>query len=228
MAQALAAAGVEAIFSYAGRVGQPKAQPIPTRVGGFGGVAGLVAYLRQAGITHVVDATHPFAATMSAHAVAACADAGVALMALERPPWPLRAGWQEVADMDGAAAALPRARARVFLAIGRQGLGAFAGLDHDFLIRVVEPPRDLPIPARVEVARGPFTVAGDRALMRRHGTQVLVAKNAGGQGARAKLDAAGALGVQVILIARPVVPARARADSPDAVMRWIHDTARGV
>lgn len=220
------------MFSYAGRTAAPLAQPLPLRVGGFGGVDGLVAYLRDARITHVVDATHPFAAQMSRNAVAACAAASVPLIALERAPWAPRPGddWTRVPDIAGAVAALPEAPARVFLAIGRQNLDAFAARpQHDYLLRLVDAPGAPPLArARVVLARGPFDLAGDLALMRDHGTQIVVAKNAGGAGAAAKLDAARALGLRMVVIDRPALPERPRAETVEAVLRWLHDAERGV
>lgn len=229
-ARALAAAGVDAVYSYAGRTAAPVAQPLPQRVGGFGGPEGLADYLRDQRITHVIDATHPFAARMSAHAVAACTATGTRLMAFERPAWAPGPGdrWTHVTDIEAAAAALPQAPARVFLAIGRQRLDAFAGQpQHHYLLRLVDPPEaPLPLPqAQVVLARGPFDLAGDMALMRDHGTQVVVAKNAGGSGARAKLDAARALGLPVVMIDRPPVPPRAVAGSVAQVMAWLGHAA---
>lgn len=226
LAEALAARGVEAVFSYAGRTDAPKAQPLPQRVGGFGGVPGLVEYLRAGGFTHVVDATHPFAAQMSAHAVAACAEAGVPLIALERPAWQAGPGddWLGVADVEGAVTALPDAGARVFLAIGKQTLEPFAVKPGNFyLLRLVDPPEGaLPL-ARAEavIARGPFTVEGDVALMRDQGITHVVAKNAGGAGAEAKLVAARALGVRVVMIDRPAIPARRVVGTVGAVLDWL-------
>jgi precorrin-6A/cobalt-precorrin-6A reductase len=224
MARRLAEAGVRAVFSYAGRTAAPVAQPLPMRVGGFGGVAGLVAYLRDNAITHVIDATHPFAAQMSAHAVEACAQTGAALMAFERAPWAAQPGdqWHHVADVAGAVAALPDAPARVFLAIGRQNIAGFAAADrHSYLLRLVDPPEQS-LPHTVVIARGPFTVEGDLALMRDHAITHVVAKNAGGTGASAKLAAARALRLPVIMIERPHVPARPVCDSAEAVMDWLH------
>jgi precorrin-6A/cobalt-precorrin-6A reductase len=229
-ARTLAAAGVDAVYSYAGRTAAPVAQPLPQRVGGFGGPEGLADYLRDQRITHVIDATHPFAARMSANAVAACAATGTRLMAFERPAWAPGPGdrWTHVPDIEAAAAALPQAPARVFLAIGRQRLDAFAGQpQHHYLLRLVDPPEaPLPLPqAQVVLARGPFDLAGDMALMRDHGTQVVVAKNAGGSGARAKLDAARALGLGVVMIDRPHVPPRAVVGSVAQVMAWLGHAA---
>ena len=226
MARALADAGVDAVYSYAGRTEAPVAQPLPVRVGGFGGVAGLVAYLRAEGISHVIDATHPCAAQMSRNAVEGCAAAGVALIALEREPWQAGEGdrWTHVPDLAGAVAALGEAPRWVFLAIGRQNLSAFAGApQHHYLLRLVDPPTDpLPLPrAEAVIARGPFDVAGDRALLKDHRIEVIVAKNAGGAGAEAKLVAARELGLPVVLIDRPLVPERRVARTLGEVMAWL-------
>ncbi|MFT9015153.1 MAG: cobalt-precorrin-6A reductase [Acetobacter sp.] len=235
MARLLADAGMDGVFSYAGRTIAPLPQPLPVRVGGFGGADGLAAYLRMARITHVIDATHPFAARMSHNAIAACATTGVPLLACERAPWQPGAGddWRMVADMAGVPAALPHTPARVFLAIGRQLLHVFAACpQHDYLLRLVDPPATpLPLPrATVVVARGPFTREGDVALMQAHGITHVVAKNAGGDGARAKLDAARMLGLPVVLVERPAMPPRAVARTADEVMAWLagqgHQPAR--
>ncbi|WP_071674148.1 cobalt-precorrin-6A reductase [Nioella nitratireducens] len=230
LARLLAEARVDAIFSYAGRTDKPMAQPLPMRVGGFGGVAGLVAYLRAEKISHVVDATHPFAAQMSTNAVAACAEAGVPLVGLERPGWHAEEGdaWTHVADMGGAVAALPSEGARVFLAIGKQHVSDFAVKPGNFyLLRLVDPPKAaLPLPnAEAVIARGPFDLASDRQLLERHAITHIVAKNGGGAGARAKLDAARALGLPVVLVDRPHVPPRRVLTSADAVMAWLDHSA---
>lgn len=225
LAARLSAAGHDAIFSYAGRVSTPTAQPLPTRIGGFGGAEGLRAYVKAEGITHVVDATHSFAATMSRNAVEACARAGVKLAALERGPWVPQPGddWHPVSDVAGAIAALPEGGARIFLATGRQSVADFATKPKNFyLLRYIEPPTSIPLPDYIGLAgRGPFTVEGDTALMLEHRISHLVAKNAGGDAARAKLEAARALGIPVIMIERPAVPERLRFETPDAVMGWL-------
>lgn len=227
---ALAASGVDAVCSLAGRTAAPAALPVPVRVGGFGGPPGLADALRAGGFTHLVDATHPFAARMKPNAVQGAVLAGVPMLALERPAWVKVEGdtWVEVPDMAGAVAALPAEPACVFLAIGRQEVGAFAGLPHRFVLRVVDAgPSPLP-GAEVVVARGPFTVEGDLALMRDYAVQVVVAKNAGGEGARAKLEAARMLGLPVVMVARPAVPERATVGSVEGVMRWLQGPERGV
>lgn len=225
LAARLNAAGLDAIFSYAGRVSTPTPQPLPTRIGGFGGVEGLEAYLKAERITHVVDATHAFAANMSRNAVQACARAGVKLVALERAPWAAQPGddWHPVADIAGAIAALPERGARIFLATGRQSVADFAAKPANFyLLRYIEPPKVIPLPDYIGLAgRGPFTVEGDTKLMREHRITHLVAKNAGGEAARAKLGAAGALRIPVIMIERPAVPERLRLETPEAVMGWL-------
>ena len=227
MARALATAGVDAVYSYAGRTEAPVAQPLPVRIGGFGGVAGLVAYLQAEAITHLIDATHPFAAQMSSNAVAACKETGTPLIAFEREPW--AAGtedrWTHVPDLDAAVTALGTNPQRVFLAIGRQTLAAFAKApQHHYLLRLVDPPTEpLPLPdAKAIIARGPFSVEADRKLLQDHRIEVIVAKNAGGAGAEAKLIAARDLGLPVILIDRPPVPDRPIARSVAEVMAWLN------
>jgi precorrin-6A/cobalt-precorrin-6A reductase len=223
LAQRLALSGVDAVFSYAGRTDAPLAQPLPTRIGGFGGVDGLVRYLQDNAITHVVDATHPFAAQMSRNAVQACSLTQTRLIALERPAWQAQAGdnWTHVPDIEAGVNALPDQPARVFLAIGKQNLAAFATRpQHHYLLRLVDPAA-VPLPdATTIIGRGPFDVAGDLALLRDHAITHIVAKNAGGAGAQAKLTAARHLHLPVILIDRPALPPRHLADSVDEVMAW--------
>ncbi|OUS39180.1 cobalt-precorrin-6A reductase, partial [Rhodobacterales bacterium 56_14_T64] len=189
-------------------------------------VAGLVDYLRDEGVSHVVDATHPFAAQMSANAVAACAEAGVELCALERMPWLATEGddWVMVADMAAAVAALPEQGARVFLAIGKQNLDVFATKPgNHYLLRLVDAPETaLPLPSNtVVIARGPFDGVADEALMRDHAITHVVAKNAGGMGAEAKLVAARALGLPIVMIDRPQLPERHVLCRVDEVMAWL-------
>lgn len=234
MARALAEAGMDAMFSYAGRTADPVAQPLPQRVGGFGGVEGLVGYLRAEGISHVIDATHPFAAGMSANAVAACAAVGCGLIALERRVWVAGAQdrWTHVPDIAAAAGALPDAAMRVFLAIGRQHVDLFAKAPlHHYLLRLVDAPQGpLALPhAEIVLARGPFRVEDDMMLLQRHGVQIVVAKNSGGSGARAKIDAAARLGLPVVMIDRPALPDRAAVETVAEVMAWLgHPALRGV
>jgi len=234
LATEIARAGIAAVYSYGGRTRAPADQPLPTRIGGFGGVSGLADYIRREGITHVIDATHPFAAEMSRNAVAACADTGTPLIALERAPWVKAAGdnWIEVADITSAVAALPLERTRVFLAIGRQHIAPFgARPQHAYTLRFVDPPEDaLPLPdADIIVSRGPFTLGGELELMRAREIEWIVARNSGGAGARAKIDAARAIGLPVIMLARPQLPDRLRVESVAEVMQWLgHRTCLGA
>ncbi|MFA3918321.1 cobalt-precorrin-6A reductase [Ruegeria hyattellae] len=225
LARAVAARGLNATYSYAGRVDTPRPQPLPTRIGGFGGVVGLSAYIRDKTVTHVVDATHPFAAQMSRNAIAACADTGTALVALVRPPWEACAGdnWSRVTDIEGAVGALAGPAKRIFLAVGRLHLDVFAAQpQHHYLLRLVDEPQHIPMPhADVVVARGPFSGEDDMALMTRHDTQLVVSKNAGGSGARGKIDAARMLGLPVLMIDRPVLPTRRECATPDQVLNWL-------
>ncbi len=233
LATALATRGERAVLSYAGRTEAPRAQAIPTRVGGFGGIEGLAEHLRREGITHLIDATHPFAARISANAIAAAELTGVPLLGLTRPAWEAGPGdrWIRVADTAEAVAALGSEPTRVFLALGRQTIGDFAGaVQHFYLLRFVDAAQPPALPHRhLVVDRGPFTLAGELALLREHRIRVIVAKNAGGSGARAKLDAARELGLPVVMIDRPLIPARPQVHSVAGVLDWLdHGVVRGV
>ena len=212
LARRLAAAGVpglRVVSSLAGRVSRPALPEGEVRVGGFGGVGGLAEWIAENSGSVVVDATHPFAATMSAHAVAACAQVPAPLLRVIRPPWTAGAGdtWHEVGSEAEAAALLPSAGRRAFVTTGRQGLGAYAGVDGmSLLIRCVDPPAAetaLPAGAEVVLARGPYDAAAELALMQEHGIDVLVTKNSGGALTAGKLTAARQLGIPVIMIRRP-------------------------
>jgi len=231
LADALAREKIDAIYSYAGRTQVPLGHSLPVRIGGFGGADGLADFIRREGITHMIDATHPFAAEMSRNAVEASAVTGVALLALERSPWRRRPGdhWIGVADIDAAVAALPERRTNVFLAIGRQHIAPFAAKpQHAYTLRFVDAPEGaLPLPdAEVIVSRGPFTREGDRALMQSRGIKWLVARNSGGDGARAKIDAARELELPIIMIARPDLPERPRVESVAEALQWLSHGAR--
>lgn len=204
------------------------------RTGGFGGAEGLARFLAAEGITHLVDATHPFAEQMSRNAITAARQTGTPLLALTRPPWQPQAGdrWQRVPDIPAAVAALDGPGERVMLAIGRMHLAAFSARpQHHYLLRLVDQP-DAPSPlphCTVTVDRGPFSVEGDLALLRRHRIDRVVSKNAGGEGAAAKLEAARQLGVPVLMIDRPALPARPEVHRVDEVLQWlVHDADLGV
>ncbi|MFI8193538.1 cobalt-precorrin-6A reductase [Streptomyces sp. NPDC085946] len=226
LAAALAARpGVRVTTSLAGRVARPGAVDGELRTGGFGGADGLAAWLREQRVDALVDATHPFAERITANAARAAAAAGVPAVVLRRPGW--RPGprdrWHRVPSLEAAAAALPRLGRRVFLTTGRLGLAAFAHLtDLHFVVRSVEPP-EAPVPpdVRVILARGPFTVAGETALLREHRVDVLVTKDSGGGATAAKLTAARALGLPVVVVRRPPLPegVAAVADVPGVLER---------
>ena len=211
------------MVSLAGRTSAPLPQALPVRIGGFGGAAGLADHLKRQGVTHVIDATHPFAAQMSINAREACAQVGAPLLRLTRASWrPIKGDeWIEVADTDAAALAIgPRAR-RVFLTIGRQGVAAFrAAPQHQYVLRVIESPHDADLPPDCTVIadRGPFTREDESALIRAHKIEIVVSKNSGGALTYAKIEAARALGLPVIMISPPVIDGvRVTHDIEDAM-----------
>jgi precorrin-6A/cobalt-precorrin-6A reductase len=230
LAAVLAERGERALLSYAGRTERPRAQPVPIRVGGFGGVAGLAAFLREERITHLVDATHPFAATMSTNAADAARETGVRHILLTRPAWMPAEGdrWTHVPDIAAAVAALAGPSRRVMLALGRMHVEAFAAQpQHHYLLRFVDAPDGAPaLPHHsLVVDRGPFSVEGDLGLLRDHRIDLLLCKNAGGSGAEAKLIAARALGLPVLLIDRPPTPEARIVHDVDAVFDWLDHSA---
>jgi len=217
---------LQGVISLAGRTSAPLAHDLPTRIGGFGGVEGLTRYLIEERISHVVDATHPFAARISANARAACADAGVPLLVLTRPPWVAAPGdrWIEVEDNSAAARALGETPRRVFLAIGRQGVAGFrVATQHQYFLRVIEAPNpdDLPPLCEVIFGRGPFVREDEIALMRDRRIEIIVTKNSGGALAYSKIEAARALGIGVVMIARPVSGEAATTHDIDAAMNFL-------
>ncbi|MFT7838579.1 cobalt-precorrin-6A reductase [Saccharothrix sp. BKS2] len=195
-----ALAGVRVISSLAGRVSAPRLPPGEVRVGGFGGVPGLVAYLRAERVDAVVDATHPFAQRITANAVAATAETGTPLLVLRRPPWPPQEGWTYVDDVAAAAAAV-RGR-RALITTGRRELAHFT----TGVARTVDPPDDPAPGLTVVLDRGPYTVEGELALLREHAVEVLVTKDSGGPMTAAKLTAARHLGLPVVVVRRPPAP----------------------
>lgn len=230
LASAVAKRGLPAIFSYAGRVATPKPQPLPTRIGGFGGVSGLAAFVARERITHIVDATHPFAAQMSTNVLAAAAQCGVKAIALTRPAWRPVDGdqWQSVASINEAVSTLAGPPQRVLLAIGRMHLAAFAAQpQHHYVLRLVDRPTS-PLPlgdVSTVIDRGPFTLEGDLALMENQRIQRIVCKNAGGEGAASKLTAARTLGLPIMMIERPAQPPRHEVHCIDDVFSWLSEHA---
>ncbi|MBX3568530.1 MAG: cobalt-precorrin-6A reductase [Rhizobiaceae bacterium] len=219
-------ADLSATLSLAGRTENPIRQPVPVRIGGFGGVDGLARYLVDEKVDLLVDATHPYAARISANAAAAAMAAGVRLLALRRPGWEPAEGdrWTHVPDATAAVAALGVGPRRVFLALGRQEVGPFeAAPQHAYVIRSVDPitpPLGVP-DATYLLARGPFREADERALLLTHRIDAIVAKNSGGSATYGKIAAARALGIEVVLIDRPDLPDADTVDSVDAALAAI-------
>ena len=216
----------EFISSQAGVTQDPIAIPGRMVTGGFGGITGLAEFMDHEQIQILIDATHPFAAQMSMNAVAACAQTNAKLLALTRPKWVAQTGdqWRHVADINSAVAVLSGTVQNVMLAIGRMHLDAFAPCpQHQYLLRVVDAPSgEVPLPNRsIIVDQGPFSVENDIALMRDHKIELVVAKNAGGSGARAKIDAARALNIPIIMIDRPYIPARPEVGTAQEVLDWL-------
>jgi precorrin-6A/cobalt-precorrin-6A reductase len=230
--------GMSVTLSLAGRTAEPAAQPVPVRRGGFGGADGLARYLRDERIDVLIDATHPYAATISANAARAADATGVPLLALRRPGWQKVTGdnWIEVESIDDAVAALGKDPRRVFLALGRKELQPFAAAPHHvYLVRSVDPvDPPLAVPhATYITARGPFSEAEDRALLEQNHIEIIVAKNSGGEATYGKIAAARALHLPVIMLQRPALPEVPSVETVEEVLDWLDhaltpSTARGV
>ncbi len=228
LAAALERLGIGVISSLAGRLGQPRLPAGEVRIGGFGGAKGIARWLAEEQIAAVVDGTHPFAEQISASAAAACAAADVPLVRLERPSWTEQPGdrWHRVDDLAAAAELVPRLGHRVMLTIGRQGVSTFAGdVASWYLIRCIERP-DGPLPPAHELllARGPFTLAGELALVDQHTIDLIVTKDSGGAAAESKLEAARRRRLPVVVVRRPT-----HADVPTvpdvaSVLDWMRTT----
>jgi precorrin-6A/cobalt-precorrin-6A reductase len=231
-------AGLEITLSLAGRTAKPATQPVPIRVGGFGGAEGLANYLDGERIDALIDATHPYANVISANAIAAARRSGVQLVALRRPPWIKVAGdrWIEASDVREAVRALGQTPRRVFVALGRNELAPFHDApQHYYLIRSVDPvDPPLPLPhVGYVTGRGPFGEADDNALMTEHRIDVVIAKNSGGPATYGKIAAARALGIEVIMLRRPPAPDGAAVETIEDAIAWLDHaltsvTARGV
>jgi precorrin-6A/cobalt-precorrin-6A reductase len=231
-------AGLEVTLSLAGRTATPAAQPVPIRIGGFGGAEGLAKYLVGERIDAVIDATHPYANVISANAVEAARRSGVPSIALRRPPWIAVSGdrWIEVNDVREAVRAIGQVPRRVFVALGRNELKPFRDApQHYYLVRSVDPvDPPLPLPhVGYVTGRGPFSEADDRELMVEHCIDVVVAKNSGGTATYGKIAAARMLGVDVVILCRPPAPACAAVATIEDVIAWLDHAltsaaARGV
>lgn len=229
LAQRLAGEGpYEVLLSFAGRTANPVLPPVPCRVGGFGGADGLVRFLGENSIGALVDATHPFAAQMSLHAVHAAHAINLPLLRLQRPAWEKCEGdiWTEVPDMRAAAHALGPVPRRVFLPIGKLETGAFSiAPQHDYLIRAVDsftPPPELRH-ARVIAARGPFAVEDEVRLMNDARIETVVSKNSGAGATYAKIVAARRLGIPVVMVARPDLAEAQTVATVEAARDWVEN-----
>lgn len=215
---------VDVISSLAGRVPDPALPTGPVRIGGFGGIEGLRRWLRDERIDAVVDATHPFAATMTAHAAAVCADLRMPHLVLARPPWDPGAAIVVASDSEAAETVALRQYSRIFLTTGRSGAAAFVESGAWFLIRAVTPPDGESLPRRhhLLLSRGPYRYDDELALLHEHRIDALVTKNSGGNMTRAKLDAAVALDVPVVMVARPPLPPGVTAvGTVDEAADWV-------
>jgi precorrin-6A/cobalt-precorrin-6A reductase len=215
---------VEIISSLAGRVPDPALPVGPVRIGGFGGVDGLRRWLQDERIDAVVDATHPFAATMTAHAAEVCAELRMPHLVLARPAWAPDDALVVESDTAAAETVARQGYSRVFLTTGRSGAKAFAGSDAWFLIRAVTAPDEASLPRhhRLLLSRGPYHYDDEFALLRQHRIDALVTKNSGGDMTRAKLDAAAALSIPVVMVARPRLPTGMTAvGSVEEAAEWV-------
>jgi precorrin-6A/cobalt-precorrin-6A reductase len=212
--------------SLAGRTKSPGPLPGSVRIGGFGGVDGLAAHLREQQIALLIDASHPFAAQISQNARAAAALCGTPRLQVVRPPWPRDPldRWIEVADLAGAAQIIRRVAKRIWLTVGASDLDAFAGIDDvHFLVRMIDPPRQ-PLPfaqAELVLARGPFALAEELALIRHHKIGGLVAKASGGVATEAKIIAARYCDLPVVMVRRPPPEPGETVDCLDAAVDWV-------
>lgn len=226
LAERLVATGnMRVVTSLAGRTRAPEIPAGETRIGGFGGADGLAAYLRKERIDLVVDATHPFAATISGNAAAAVARSDAQLLSLQRPAWMLEPDdiWQSVASLAEACAAIPD-NARVFLALGRQYIDAFAArTDVRFIVRMIDRP-ETPLPfasSELVIGKPSPDPESEAALLVAHKVTHIVCRNSGGSGAFAKIVAARQLSIPVIMIERPAAPAGRSFATADDLMAAI-------
>ncbi|MCY4407902.1 MAG: cobalt-precorrin-6A reductase [Rhodospirillaceae bacterium] len=216
------------ISALAGRTRAPILPAGEVRIGGFGGADGLAAYLREERIDLLVDATHPYASRISAQASEAATRAGTRCLVLVRPAWQPVPGdrWIDVATVEEAVGAIPAEAERVFLTVGVRALAPFASRpDLWFLVRLVdEPPEPIPLAHhRLICARGPFAEADERALLKDHRIDCLVTRASGGDATAAKLAAARARGLPVVMVRRPPPPAGPSASSVEEALTWIEE-----
>ncbi len=210
--------------SLAGRTSQAIASQ-NSRIGGFGGVVGLIEYLQAEKIDLLIDATHPFAAKISQNAAIAAEHLGLPFLMLIRPKWESVVGdrWIEVENIQAAAESLPSIASRVFLTIGRQEITAFSQLEIWFLMRAIEKPsEDIVLPkGLLLLERGPFNKDSEKQLLNQHNIDTVVSKNSGGDATYAKIIAARELGIKVVMVKRPMLPQGEWVEDVENALRWI-------
>ncbi|KJK09134.1 MULTISPECIES: cobalt-precorrin-6A reductase [Pseudomonas] len=200
--------GPEHVYSLAGIGRVPSDLKCQVRVGGFGGADGLAAYLLGESIDLLIDATHPYAAQISANAARASQLTGVPCWALRRPAWQAQAAddWREVAGWAELIEALRPFRRPLFT-LGREPLAHLDEIPaHQFwTLRALEA---CPSNDRCEVigARGPFQLEDERTLFERRQIDVLISKNSGSAATEPKLQVARERGITVLILGRPQLP----------------------
>ncbi len=218
---------VDVISSLAGRVPDPALPVGEVRIGGFGGVDGMRRWVVGHDVDAVVDATHPYAATITAHAAAVCSDLGVPHLLLSRPAWPAGDATVVDSDVEAAETVAREDYSRVFLTTGRSGTAAFRAVAAWFLVRAVTAPDPETLPQRCELllSRGPYHYDDEVAVLREYRIDALVTKNSGGAMTRPKLDAAAALDIPVIMVDRPPLPSGvATVGTVDDAVAWVRST----
>lgn len=220
--------GLEVRVSLAGRTSQPGEVSGIVRIGGFGGIDGLVTYLQTEQIDLLIDTTHPFASQISWNAAAAVKEVKIPSLMLVRPAWEKdkNDNWIEVESVETAANILPSLAKRVFLTIGRQQLAPFANLDNIwFLMRAIDPPSpNTPLPqGKLLLARGPFSLEDEKKLLLEYEIDTIVSKNSGGGATYAKIIAARELGIKVVMVQRSAMPEAENTASVDGAITWLVD-----
>lgn len=229
LARALAGdARYDVTLSLAGRTAEPAELPGKLRKGGFGGPEGLARTLVEERFDALIDATHPFANEMKRNAVEAARATSVKFLAIRRPAWVQREGdrWIKVESIEAAAAAIGPTPRRVFLTTGRMELAPFKqASQHFYVLRSVEAPAPEELPPRVEliIARGPFKLEDETRLLREHAIEAIVSKNSGGTATSAKLEAARALGIPVIMVERPDLPDAPFVATVAEALAWLNN-----
>jgi precorrin-6A/cobalt-precorrin-6A reductase len=227
-AQAVNLPQLEVISTLAGRTTSPAPVASTVRIGGFGGEAGLVEYLREMKIDLLIDATHPFAAQISKNAAQAAHEVGIPWLMLIRPAWEKlpEDDWIEVESIEAAVTAIPATAERIFLTIGRQQLAPFASLiDRWFLMRSIDPPApDIQLPpGKLLLDRGPFNIAQERQLFQDNRIQSIVSKNSGGDATYAKIIAAREMNIPIVMIQRPIAAAGDKVVDVSGALEWLCD-----